>query len=644
MDGERGMAGHGTVEPPGTPGAGRAVSFSRSIRRLATEGRLGEGLVHDWEQLRTALDDNSRIVESAVADAGTTPPPLSHTVTLLPETGLASAVLSARRIVVADPDFYQLFPNVDSDAAFSCALAAIVAAARKGRPVYVTLPTSSAKLTVVAAARGDRVAHWPLGDAVRRALVPGSMQVVLVAYSPTMGGGYARFIASAYRLTPAEVRVAVATLEETTAEHVAARLGLSPATVRQRLRSLLRKTGATRRSELIGRLIDVVTGEHLPVGDRLALVRQAFGLTLAEARVAVLIASGLTLPAVAARLDISIHTARSHKDAVLDKIGLRRLPELARLIVELYALVSFVSCAKGQRLPRTHLLRATRIVAVPNGRRIAVADYGPSGATPVLCFHGSFSNRWMPSQLVSALQGRGLRPISLDRPGFGSTDLASAASPGENPFESAATDVAIVLEELGLDRVRILANDGGVGAALAFARKMAPRIVEGVLVTPRAPSQHARAPGGFVATFRRVMVASPATLTTIVETLRRQGRPEFLLALVRRIVDGCPADEQALVDPEFRAELIGSAIICAARTPMGVIGEHLAYQAGWTPPGSIGGRRWVVFGTGHDTLFPHTETDLVWHTLPGLEVRHLRDAGRFARFSHAREIASAFHT
>jgi DNA-binding CsgD family transcriptional regulator len=63
-----------------------------------------------------------------------------------------------------------------------------------------------------------------------------------------------------------------------------------------------------------------------------AVLREAFGLTRAEAGVAARAANGEGVPALAASLDISPGTARLHLHRVFEKTGARRQAELAAVL------------------------------------------------------------------------------------------------------------------------------------------------------------------------------------------------------------------------------------------------------------------------------------------------------------------------
>jgi DNA-binding CsgD family transcriptional regulator len=67
------------------------------------------------------------------------------------------------------------------------------------------------------------------------------------------------------------------------------------------------------------------------------LVR-VFGLTIAEARVALAVTAGMPPKRVAARLGVSLHTVRTQVQCAFQKIGVRRQIDLARVIQNLPSL------------------------------------------------------------------------------------------------------------------------------------------------------------------------------------------------------------------------------------------------------------------------------------------------------------------
>ena len=69
-----------------------------------------------------------------------------------------------------------------------------------------------------------------------------------------------------------------------------------------------------------------------PCDDAAGTLRARFGLTAAEATLALALKDGETLRAVAARLGVSINTICNQLGAVFDKTGCRRQQNLVRLL------------------------------------------------------------------------------------------------------------------------------------------------------------------------------------------------------------------------------------------------------------------------------------------------------------------------
>ncbi|UFN49653.1 helix-turn-helix transcriptional regulator [Roseomonas sp. OT10] len=80
------------------------------------------------------------------------------------------------------------------------------------------------------------------------------------------------------------------------------------------------------------RLLVLVVEPEAPLQASAALLREAFGLTGAEARVAWLIAGGMSVPQAAARLGVSPATVKTHLAGCFGKTGLRSQTSLARLL------------------------------------------------------------------------------------------------------------------------------------------------------------------------------------------------------------------------------------------------------------------------------------------------------------------------
>src|SRR5690348_9278764 len=91
-----------------------------------------------------------------------------------------------------------------------------------------------------------------------------------------------------------------------------------------------------------------------------------------------------------------------------------------------------------------------RSVTLPDGRVLPLRDLGPADA-PCVVFEPGF--------MASRLTGRpvdGARVLSIDRPGIG----RSTAMPGRT-LSSAATDVGVLAEQLGIERFAVCGHSAG---------------------------------------------------------------------------------------------------------------------------------------------------------------------------------------
>jgi DNA-binding CsgD family transcriptional regulator len=80
-------------------------------------------------------------------------------------------------------------------------------------------------------------------------------------------------------------------------------------------------------------IVDPANRSGVPI----AWFMDGFGLTQAEARVAIAVASGLNIPEVARQMGLSPNTVKTHLRRVFDKTGTARQAELARLMALLGA-------------------------------------------------------------------------------------------------------------------------------------------------------------------------------------------------------------------------------------------------------------------------------------------------------------------
>ncbi|WP_412538888.1 alpha/beta hydrolase [Longispora sp. K20-0274] len=123
-----------------------------------------------------------------------------------------------------------------------------------------------------------------------------------------------------------------------------------------------------------------------------------------------------------------------------------------------------------------------RTVITPDGRTLAVEQWGVPGGTPVFSLHGSPMSRLARYPDGGVFSDLGIRLITYDRPGFGS----STPHPGRR-VRHAAADVAAIADSLRLDRFAVFGVSGGGPHALACAALLPDRVTRAGTLASLAP-------------------------------------------------------------------------------------------------------------------------------------------------------------
>ena len=574
------------------------------------------------EAVGAAIEAEPDAAEAVIAAHPGAPSPVSSTIAAF---GLVAAVMGGGRVIFADALL----------AGAAASLVALTAGLRRKRRFFGTLKLGQGLHAVAVAAPASEARAWPLPAEAKTALGAGSGRVAILAFVPSASPDFAPAVERGFGLTPAEGRLATALFTCETLEDAARLLGASAATLRERMRAILRKAGVPRRAALMAQITEIVAGDYSRPSDRAALMREAFGLTPAEARVADGLAHGRTVPEIAALHQVSPHTARAQADAALAKTGQRNAASLARLLSEVSALAVWTQASDTRRLHQSHLLAATRIVPAPGGRRIAAADYGPAGQKVMLCFHPAMAYRLTKARLREAFQARGFRVVSFDLPDCGQSDPA----PGRHIFQAAADDAERVLGALKIREVSVFAPFGATGPALTFAARRPDMIVEGLLLMPRPPRHERLHPGPLRRIFDAAM-ERPTFAKGFFEALRLSSSSRFLRWIHMQTSTQLAVDRAATADPAYLEERLSELLGAQSRSITGMLALERGYRS-WAVP-TPGGVRWTVVETAAEVFRGAETREQLWGHLPGVRFVKLEDAGRSAAHTHATEIAALF--
>jgi len=119
------------------------------------------------------------------------------------------------------------------------------------------------------------------------------------------------------------------------------------------------------------------------------------------------------------------------------------------------------------------------LLTLPDGRKLAYAEFGRPDGYPVLYFHAAPSSRLEPLFIGDdVFYQLGLRVICPDRPGMGQSDFQSRRGFSDWPQE-----VMFLADALGLNRFSVLGVSGGGGYAAACAARIPEKLCKVVIAS-----------------------------------------------------------------------------------------------------------------------------------------------------------------
>lgn len=121
-------------------------------------------------------------------------------------------------------------------------------------------------------------------------------------------------------------------------------------------------------------------------------------------------------------------------------------------------------------------------IALGDGRKVQIEEYGDPSGVPALWFHGAFSSRLEAWCLSAPARELGLRVLALDRPGLGGSD----PHPGRT-VPGYAGDVAEVLDALAIERAAVGGLSNGGMYAMAVASVLPDRVLRAVPYNSSTP-------------------------------------------------------------------------------------------------------------------------------------------------------------
>ena len=480
-------------------------------------------------------------------------------------------------------------------------------------------------------------AHWPMiaGWLKHRGAgaVPSHAAVRLAATDPR--SSQLGRVRSMFRLTPGEERLLCRLAQAGTLREAARREGMAYETARTTLKDMLTKSGHSRQPALVGAALKLGALDEALDLDSDGAMREVFGLGARQCAIARLFALGRTRDEVAAQLGLSVETVKAELKVVYTTLGVGNATALAAIAAQIGIAARMLAAHDVGAVDLAASSEPVRLMLRPGqGGRIAFADYGPPGRIPTFHFHTTTTSRYLPRSYIAALQAAGLRPVSLDSPGFGMTEMVSGSY-----FDESARDVIAVADALGAAKFNVISRGA---RQVSYLLKHCPQRLERVvIVNPESDPAIDQVMGGIQGAYKKIFYHLPWLIAPLANQLANRVSDQTIERLIDKFMGDSPADRAVLADPEVRRAHIHSNRLAALQGGSGLVAVGQAGASFMLTPVADGSHMTVMCGLEDAMYRPEDTVPRLEAAWPGLQVRLVEHAGRLLHLQHPELIAAA---
>ena len=446
------------------------------------------------------------------------------------------------------------------------------------------------------------------------------------------------FAARALGLSNLEARVSAALFVHGSKKRAAAHAGVTYHTARKAVSEAMKTAGVSRQTSLVRKLAQLAAVNLPPREASEQILIDVFGLKQHDAKLVHLLCEGYSRNDAARISGLSTSVAKDRFAHIFQHLEIETATDLPQLVMGAFAAAVLVHEAPPPLQPGRQARAPLKLIRSPEGRVIAVNDYGPRNAQPVLIAHSSLTTRHPFLKLVRALQAAGCRPFTIDRPGFGLTDDLEELT---DRFATGVADVVTVCDALDFGKIHVISR-GGAFHVLALARYAPERIDRVVVINPDLLQHDCSNRKGYLGVVRHVFDRYPDSIERVVKWISSQLSRKRMETVIRAGIGDAPADLESFSDAQNFEDYIRSITAFWTGRLSGFIREQRGYVLQTQVEGLEDARNWTVLLGGSDPIHDVEEIKSFWKKkLPGARMRTLPDAGRFISLSHTSEVVSS---
>jgi len=278
-----------------------------------------------------------------------------------------------------------------------------------------------------------------------------------------------------------------------------------------------------------------------------------------------------------------------------------------------------------------------RFITLPDGRRVAIAEYGDPGGRTLLALHGAPASRLMFAVAGEAAKRHGLRLIAPDRPGYGLTPPDT----GERSLASYGDDIAAIADALGLSHVGLIGVSGGAPYAVAAAARLGDRVTVLALVSPLGPIADLGKDVAIHSAQRWFFLKVPRTRVLLGLGARAfvagfKLAPRLCLAVFARALGG--PDRVTLLKPGPGDQLIAMTAEAVRQGPVGAMADMAVFGRPWDVVLANVTAPAILWQGTADRIVPPQASFHLARLLPSCRVARIEGAGHFWVLEHVDEV------
>ena len=362
-----------------------------------------------------------------------------------------------------------------------------------------------------------------------------------------------------------------------------------------------------------------------------------YGLSEAEADVAIRLARGETPEAIARARRAKLPTVRTQIRHILAKLDVANTTEAVRLLMSFSATIKTARAISSQAPAMKEIDRWQRrhSMTLSDGRRLSWVEQGDPNGRPVLFFHHMYLGPLWTDPSVESLARQGWRVIAPSRPGFGQSDGVSASSLDER-IALVNQSIAELIARLGCGPILLLAHANGMIYAQSFAARR-PEMTRALLsvggetswedsMVEGLPWQHK-----VIATTLMRAPSAIGFLARATVAFIDSGREDFLFSTLHR---DSPLEQRIARRPEVRSVIMEGLRHTVRQGANALVSEiRMALTDRRPVARQVRVPIRIIHGLEDNVFRPHM-FDLFAETVPGVELVPVEGAGQYLLYSH----------